>query len=88
MVERDRGVFGDTVNPAAGLCDLASCGQIVTDSETARALGERFHPELCPPCAIAVKGKLEEVDLVELAWQAPGNEKTIIACLLYTSRCV
>jgi adenylate cyclase len=78
VVERDRDVFGDTVNLASRLCDLASRGQIVTDSETARALGERFRPELCPLYAIAVKGKQEEVDLVELAWQAPGNEKTII----------
>ena len=66
------------MNLAARLCDLASRGQIVTDGETARALSERFRPELCPLYPVAVKGKQEEVDLVELAWQAPGNEKTII----------
>jgi adenylate cyclase len=38
VVRRDGDVFGDTVNLASRLCDLASRGQIVTDRDTARCL--------------------------------------------------
>ncbi len=46
VVARDSDVFGDTVNLASRLCDLASRGQIVTDRETALTLGERFQGDL------------------------------------------
>ena len=79
VVAHDHDVFGDTVNLASRLCDLASRGQIVTDRDTARSLDERFLGQLRTLYAIPVKGKQEEVDLIELGWQPPGDEKTLIA---------
>lgn len=78
VVERDNDVFGDTVNLASRLCDLASRGQIVTVRETAAGLAQRFRPDLRELFAIAVKGKEQEVHLVELNWQPPTEGKTII----------
>lgn len=78
MVERDGDVFGDTVNLASRLCDLASRGQIVTDSDTALQLPPLFRPSLRHLYAVPVKGKEAEVELVEVLWQAGGDEQTAI----------
>jgi len=81
VVAHDHDVFGDTVNLASRLCDLASRGQIVTDRETARRLSERYLAELHLLYSVPVKGKAEEVELIEIGWQPPGDEKTVIAAV-------
>lgn len=79
VVAHAQDVFGDSVNLAARLCDLASRGQIVTDRETARRLAEESHrAALQPLYAVPVKGKAQEVEIVELEWQGAGDEKTLI----------
>jgi adenylate cyclase len=75
VVAHDNDVFGDTVNLASRLCDLASRGQIVTDRDTARSLDERFLGQLRTLYAIPVKGKQEEVDLIELAGSRPATKR-------------
>lgn len=79
VVERDGDVFGDTVNLASRLGDLASKGQVVTDEESARRLGAATAPRLRPLFSVPVKGKEAEVALVEIGWQEPGEERTLIA---------
>lgn len=79
VVERDGDVFGDTVNLASRLCDLASKGQIVVAEETARRLGAALAARLRPLFSVPVKGKETEVALVEIGWQPPGAERTLIA---------
>ena len=78
VVEREGDVFGDTVNLASRLCDLASKGQIVTDRETAGQLSGPHLALLRPLFSIPVKGKEQEVELVELSWQTTADEKTAI----------
>lgn len=78
VVERDEDVFGDTVNLASRLCDLASKGQVITDSETAARLSAAHGAQLRQLFSIPVKGKAQEVELVELNWQASADEKTTI----------
>jgi adenylate cyclase len=70
VVERDGDVFGDTVNLASRLCDLASKGQIITDRETATRLVGTCADDLRTLFCIPVKGKAQEVELVEVVWQA------------------
>jgi len=69
LVERDGDVFGDTVNLAARLTELASRGQIITSFETV----EQLEPVLKMDCrrlyAIPVKGKDKEVPICEMIWQ-------------------
>ncbi len=86
MVERDADVFGDTVNLASRLCDLASRGQIVTDRDTALLLPALFRPSLRHLYAVPVKGKEAEVELVEIMWQVSGDEQTAIVSAPIASR--
>lgn len=78
VVERDGDVFGDTVNLASRLCDLASKGQIITDKDTAGHLANLGTPRLRTLFSIPVKGKEQEVELVELVWQQATDEMTAI----------
>jgi len=71
-------VFGDSVNLASRLCDLASRGQIVSDRETAQRLSDPHRAAVMPLYTVPVKGKAQEVELVEIAWGAGGDEKTLI----------
>lgn len=78
VVAREDDVFGDTVNLASRLCDLASRGQIITDQDTAERLSRHFRPSLRTLYAIPVKGKEAEVALIEVLWQASSQEMTAI----------
>lgn len=78
VVERDNDVYGDTVNLASRLCDLASKGQIITDKETAEGLSNLFIGNLRKLYAIPVKGKEKEVDLIEIVWQGANQDMTSI----------
>ncbi len=78
VVERDNDVFGDCVNLASRLCDLASKGQIITDKDTAARLSNIYTPNLRKLFSIPVKGKEQEVDLIEIVWQTATQEMTSI----------
>jgi hypothetical protein len=78
VVERDNDVFGDTVNLASRLCDLASKGQVITDKDTAAHLSNIYTPNLRKLFSIPVKGKEQEVDLIEIVWQTATEEMTSI----------
>ena len=73
MIQKDGDVFGDTVNLAARLVELAQKGQILTSEETAQALGPLFRAWTRKLYAIQVKGKAEEVGLCELVWRADAD---------------
>jgi adenylate cyclase len=78
VVEHDNDVFGDTVNLASRLCDLASKGQIITDKDTAQGLSSMFTGNLRKLYSIPVKGKEMEVDLIEIVWQGANQDMTSI----------
>ena len=80
LVRDDGDVFGDTVNLASRLCDLASSGQVVTSADTARRLGPPLAAALRALYAVPVKGKAQEVELVELGWrESDGEQPTVIS---------
>ena len=68
LVERDGDVFGDTVNLAARLTELASRGQIITSWEAVEQLEPMQRMECRRLYSIAVKGKDREVQICELMW--------------------
>jgi len=77
LVERQGDVFGDTVNLAARLTELASRNQVITSLETA----DRLTPALKLDCrrlySIPVKGKEKEVAICEMLWsEADQDERT------------
>jgi adenylate cyclase len=76
--QKDGDVFGDTVNLASRLSDLASRGQVITSSETAQHLSTLFAANLRKLYAINVKGRDKEVELIELVWESATEELTAI----------
>ena len=79
VVSRDGDVFGDTVNLAARLTEMASKGQVITSLETV----ELFDPVQKMDCrrlySIPVKGKEREVDICELMWSDTDDATTLVA---------
>lgn len=62
-------VFGDTVNLAARMTELAKAGQIVTTAETVAAL-PAFMRGFCRAIdSLAIKGKADLVGVCEVIWQ-------------------
>lgn len=78
VVDHEGDVFGDSVNLASRLCDLASKGQIITDRGTADRLSPLYRSSLRPLFTVPVKGKEAEVDVVEVVWQADTDDRTAI----------
>jgi adenylate cyclase len=78
VVESEADVFGDTVNLASRLCDLASKGQIITDKDTALRLGRIYAASLRKLFSVPVKGKEQEVDLIEILWHGAADEMTAL----------
>ncbi len=70
-------VFGDTVNFAARLAELASPGKAITSAETARRLGPEWRSALHKLPARVVRGLSKPVELCELMCEAIG-ELTIV----------
>jgi len=68
VVERDGDVFGDTVNLAARLTEMASKGQIITSLETVELLDPIQKMDCRRLYSIPVKGKEREIDICEFMW--------------------
>ena len=68
IVERDGDVFGDTVNLAARLTEMASKGQIITSLETVDRLAPMQKMDARRLYSIPVKGREKEVEICELMW--------------------
>lgn len=78
-VERDGDLFGDTVNLASRLTDMASKGQIITSLETVSTVNPVLR-EICRPLySIPVKGKVQEVSICELLWRSGDAATTLMA---------
>lgn len=70
-------VFGDTVNFAARLAELASPGKAIISAETARRLGPEWRSVLHPLAPRVIRGVSRPVELCELMCEAVG-ELTIV----------
>lgn len=79
VVERDGDVFGDTVNLAARLTEMASKGQIITSLETVELLDPIQKMDCRRLYSIPVKGKEREVDICELMWSDTEDVTQLVA---------
>ncbi|HUP97551.1 MAG TPA: adenylate/guanylate cyclase domain-containing protein [Usitatibacter sp.] len=79
IMERDGDVFGDTVNLAARLTEMASSGQIITSLETVELLEPIQKMDCRSLYAIAVKGKEEEVRICEVVWTDTDDVTQLVA---------
>jgi len=79
VVERDGDVFGDTVNLAARLTEMAARGQIITSLETADLLEPIQKMDCRSLYSIPVKGKEKEVGLCEVLWSDTDDATQLVA---------
>jgi adenylate cyclase len=69
IVEADGDVYGDAVNTAARMAGQAKAGQTLTTSATAEKLSDVWKASTRQIDRAAVKGKKDEIDMIELLWQ-------------------
>jgi adenylate cyclase len=77
--ERDGEIYGDTVNLAAQLAEMATKGQIIASVETAERLAPIQKMDCRPLYSIPVKGKEETIDLCELTWSDTDDATETVA---------
>ena len=69
VIQRENDVFGDTVNLAYRLHEQAVKGQVLTSDDTVSLLAPIIRGATRRLYPVPVKGKAEEVELVELLWE-------------------
>jgi len=69
IVEADGDVYGDAVNTAARMAGQAKAGQTLTTSATSEKLSDVWKASTRQIDRAAVKGKKDEIDMIELLWQ-------------------
>ena len=79
VVEKGGDVFGDTVNLAARLTEMASRGQIITSLDTVQQLTPIQKMDCRQLYAIPVKGKDKEVPICELMWSDADDATQVVA---------
>ncbi len=79
LVERDGDVFGDTVNLAARLTEMATRGQIITSLETVQLLTPIQKMDCRQLYSIPVNGKESEVPICELMWSDSDDATQVVA---------
>lgn len=87
VMNRDGDVFGDAVNLAARLTELATRDQIITSQDTVEMLVPVLKAGCRPLYPIQVKGKDQEIKLWEVLWRQGGDSTTQAASRsIYESR--
>jgi len=79
LVEKEGDVFGDTVNLAARLTEMASRGQIITSLETVDKLTPLQKMDCRQLYTIPVKGKDREVPICEMMWTDTDDATQVVA---------
>jgi class 3 adenylate cyclase len=78
VIENGGDLFGDTVNIAARIADVAGAGQIMTTQQTVDALGPVLRMNVRPLDRVAVKGQAETVAVFDYVWGI-RSDATIVA---------
>jgi adenylate cyclase len=78
VIQEGEDVFGDSVNVAARMSELALAGQALTDAQTVGALSAQLRECTRQINALPVKGKAEEVEVHELLWQISADRTVIL----------
>lgn len=69
IVESDGDVYGDAVNTAARMAGQAKAAQILTTAGTVEKLSDVWQASTRQIDRAAVKGKKDEIDMIEVLWQ-------------------
>jgi class 3 adenylate cyclase len=77
VIEENDDVFGDTVNVASRLADVANAGQVLTSAETVALLPAELRARTRAIEALSLKGKDDATDVVEVLWNHGDEDLTI-----------
>ncbi len=72
-------VYGDAVNIAARMTELASGGQIITTAQTVAELSVPVRAGTRDLDSLTIKGKQKDVAIYELLWQETADELTALS---------
>ncbi len=84
-IEENNDVFGDTVNTAARMAGFAKAGQIITNADTLEALPQLLRLSTRDIDALSVKGKADDMHIVEVLWQE-SDELTMKSASIVASQ--
>ncbi len=79
VVPRDEDVFGDAVNLAARLCDMAKAEQVLTTESTSAGLSRELQELVRLFDNTPVKGVTESLSIVQLLWDRRAATQIFIA---------
>ena len=72
-------VYGDAVNVAARMTELASGGQIITTAQTVALLSVPLRAGARDLDSLTIKGKQKDIAIFELLWQETADELTSLS---------
>jgi adenylate cyclase len=79
VIVEDGDIFGDSVNLAARLVELARPGQILASTSTINTLPALARQSARALPAMSVKGKSEPIDICEVVWRDDGDMTLVSA---------
>lgn len=79
VIEDDADFYGDAVNIAARMTDLAKAGQIITSWPSVKLLSPLLRKATRDLDSVSVKGKQEEVRIFEILWHDSDDVTTLAA---------
>ena len=85
VLEHNGDIFGDTVNVAARMTEIAQEQQIITTGATVALLPAIMRTGTRTLSHLSVKGKIEDVEVCEVLWQ-DSEDMTIMARNTYSGR--
>jgi hypothetical protein len=69
VIEDEADFYGDAVNVAARMAELAKAGQIITSMPSVKLLSPLLRKDTRDLDSVSVKGKQEEIRIFEIFWQ-------------------
>ncbi|HEY7788191.1 MAG TPA: adenylate/guanylate cyclase domain-containing protein [Casimicrobiaceae bacterium] len=78
-IETGADVFGDSVNIAARLANVAHASQVITSAATASMLSPWLRARTRELAALTVKGKQQDMTVFELLWQDSNDDLTTLS---------
>jgi len=73
VIEERGDIFGDAVNVASRLAEIAHAGQIITEGTTLAGMRPTFRRRSRAIDRTTIKGKPEEIEIVEVGWRRRGG---------------
>ncbi|RPI46486.1 MAG: adenylate/guanylate cyclase domain-containing protein [Betaproteobacteria bacterium] len=85
-VERDNDVFGDSVNVAARLTEVANGQQIITSAQTLEAMSPQLASGARHLWPVPVRGKSEPIDVFEIMWDGASDATVTLSAQFEPAR--